>query len=183
LGVHSGVYGAVLGPSGELGYLSQALPTTPGQLYLISFWLDCVSGGVPNEVGVTWDGVSLFHGVNLPAFGWTNVQIRAVATRSGTILRFSFRNDPWYFGFDDVSVVAISMPEFIPGGVSIIKGNISLTWASEAGLNYQLQYSTGLNPANWLDLGAPVTATDFTTTGLDSSGSDPQRFYRVVLLP
>ena len=34
--VHSGTYGALLGPAGSLGYLSQSLPTVAGQLYLLS---------------------------------------------------------------------------------------------------------------------------------------------------
>ncbi len=37
--VHSGSYGAALGQSGSLGYLSQTLTTSPGQNYLLSLWV------------------------------------------------------------------------------------------------------------------------------------------------
>ena len=37
--VHSGRYGAALGPSGSPGYLSQTAPTVSGQAYVLSLWL------------------------------------------------------------------------------------------------------------------------------------------------
>jgi PKD repeat protein len=45
---HSGTYGAILGPVGSLGYLSQTLTTTPGTSYLLSFWLNSPDGQTPN---------------------------------------------------------------------------------------------------------------------------------------
>jgi len=103
LDAHSGQYGAALGPGGSLGYLSQTLPTVPGQPYLVSFWLDS-QGGDPSEFLVTWDGDTLFDQVALGASGWTNMQFTAFATATNTTLTFGFRNDPSYFGLDDVSV-------------------------------------------------------------------------------
>ena len=61
--VHSGTYGAELGPYGSLGYLSQTLPTFAGQNYLLSLWLDSpnVSGTLtPNEFSVSWNGGVIF---------------------------------------------------------------------------------------------------------------------------
>ena len=57
--VHSGVYGAEFGPSGTLGYISQTIPTTVGQMYLVSCWLYC-DGEIPNEFSVSWNGATLF---------------------------------------------------------------------------------------------------------------------------
>ena len=102
--VHSGSYGAKLGPSGSLGYLSQALMTLPGQRYRISFWLDCPISGTPNEFKVSWNGGTLFDRVNLGASGWTNVQLVVSATNTTSVLQFGFRNDPNYLGLDDISV-------------------------------------------------------------------------------
>jgi len=183
LGRHSGTYGAVLGTLDTPGYLFQQIPTNPGWLYLISFWLERPYDEPPNEFSVTWDGTNIFYGVNLVEVGWTNIQLRAVATRSGTILKFGFLDDPSYFGFDDVSVVPIPPPEFLPGAPSVINGNLALRWTSLAGQVYQPQYTTSLNPPAWNDLGNRITAIDSTTTAFDSIGSDPQRFYRVVLVP
>jgi hypothetical protein len=57
------------------------------------------------------------------------------------------------------------------------------TWISQSNLSYQLQYATNLaNPA-WVDLGAPITATNNTASAIDPSATDPSRFYRVKWVP
>lgn len=60
-------------------------------------------------------------------------------------------------------------------------GKITLNWTSLAGQLYQLQYSTNLAAANWINLGSPISATGSVTTTNDSL-TDGRRFYRVVLL-
>ena len=47
------------------------------------------------------------------------------------------------------------------------------------GRMYQMQYSTNLMQTDWFDLGAPGTNGSMSTP----IGPDPQRFYRVLLLP
>jgi len=168
---------------GTLGYLSQTLATNPGQSYLISFWLDSPDGEIPNEFSVSWDGIILFQRVDLAATGWTFMQFKAIATTPNTVLQFGFRDDRSYLGFDDVAVVAIPPPEFLPGAPTMRNGSLALKWFSLAGQVYQLQDTTSLNPTIWTDLGLPITATDSTTAAFDPIGDDPQRFYRVVLLP
>ena len=180
--VHSGAYGAYFGPAGSLGYLSQTLNTIPGGSYLISAWVHSEDGETPYEFNVTWDGTSLFDAYNLPV-AWTNVQLVAVASTDHALLQFGFRDDPDYLDFDDVSVVLIPSPEFLPGGLTVTNGNLALTWRSLPGLTYQLQYTTSLPATAWIDLGPSITATDLRTTALDPIGSDSRRFYRVVMLP
>jgi hypothetical protein len=60
---------------------------------------------------------------------------------------------------------------------------LTFTWTSVAGQEYQMQYSTNLIQTNWNNLGGTNSPTGGTTTTTDSTGPDPQRFYRVVLLP
>jgi uncharacterized repeat protein (TIGR03803 family) len=62
-------------------------------------------------------------------------------------------------------------------------GQFTFTWNASAGQTYQAQYKTSLDETNWTSLGSPLTATDVTATASDLMGPDPQRFYRVVLLP
>lgn len=62
-------------------------------------------------------------------------------------------------------------------------GTFSFTWSTIPGRRYQAQFKTNLTQTVWLDLGAPVTATDVMTTLNDAIGANPQRFYRVGLLP
>ncbi|SPE63330.1 putative Kelch repeat-containing protein [Verrucomicrobia bacterium] len=178
--VHSGRYGAEMGPSGSLSYLSQTLVTMPGQLYLLSFWLDSPDGASPNEFLVAWGGTTLFDQTNLPGFMWTNLVCFVNAATTNTVLEFGFRDDPSYLGLDDVSVSAVSVPAF--SSVTTVAGNVVLTWNAQTGMVYQAQYNTDLTQTNWLNLGSPITATN-TTLILADPLADPQRFYRIVLLP
>ncbi len=181
--VHSGAYGVELGPPYTLGYLSQTLPTLPGQPYLLSFWLaNPYSGDTPNEFLVSWNGNTLSDQVNLGQFAWTNMQLLVTATGANTVLKFGFRNDPEYFGLDDISVVPVAAPMF--RSVKRTNGVISFTWSATTGLVYQTQYKTNLNATNWINLGSAVNATNSTMTGSDPVISAPgQRFYRIELLP
>jgi hypothetical protein len=47
----------------------------------------------------------------------------------------------------------------------------------------QPQYCTDLVKATWNNLGASLTATNGSMTISDLVGADPQRFYRLALLP
>jgi len=105
--VHSGSYGVQAGPIGALGYLSQTLATLPGQPYLLSLWLYSPDGAAPNEFTVSWNGTTMFDGVSLGAIGWTNLQFFVGATSASSQLQIGARNDPSYFGLDDVSVTPI----------------------------------------------------------------------------
>ena len=105
--VHAGGYGAQLGPVGALGYLSQTLPTSPGQPYLLSLWLDSPEGATPNEFTVSWNGTTLFDAVNLGAIGWTNLQFIVGATSATSQLQIGARNAPSYFGLDDITLAPL----------------------------------------------------------------------------
>ena len=179
--VHSGNYGAELGPAGSLGYLSQTLTTSIGQLYLVSVWLDSPDGATPNEFLVSWNGTNLWDQVNVGATGWTNLQFFASATGTSTVLEFGARNDPIYFGLDDVIVYPITPPQVQT--VTLSNDTISFNWGTLAGLLYQVQYTTNLASGNWTNLAGTVTATGATLNAIDSLTNGPQRFYRLVLLP
>jgi hypothetical protein len=101
--VHSGQYGVRISPF-NLYYLTQTLATTPGQSYLLSFWLNNSDGSGPNQFLVQWDSTTLFNQNNLGVLRWTNLQYLVTATGTSTTLQFGFQNLPYYFGFDDVSV-------------------------------------------------------------------------------
>jgi len=52
-----------------------------------------------------------------------------------------------------------------------------------SGLSYQLQYQTNLTQNAWINLGNPFAASAGTLTTNDVAPSDPQRFYRLQVLP
>ena len=179
--VHSGVYGAQLGPSGTLGYLSQTIPTTPDAVYLLSFWLTNPTAGTPNQFLASWNGANVYNQSNLGAFAWMNLQYFVTAASSSTVLQFGFRNDPNYFGLDDISVTAV--PPVIFQSMTKSNNTVAFSWSAMSGLVYQMQYKTNLTQASWVNLGSAITASNSVVTATDSPGTDPQRFYRLLVLP
>jgi hypothetical protein len=61
--------------------------------------------------------------------------------------------------------------------------NVALTWASQAGVRYQVQAADQLTPGAWADLGSAVTATNANAACMDLPPSGQARFYRVTRLP
>ena len=181
---HSGSYLALLGEAGGLAHLSQTLPTTAGQAYLLSCWLNSSDGVSPNEFSVAWNGTNYFDQASIPAIsspGWTNLLFIVTATGPNTLLQFGAENDNSYLGLDDVSVVPL--PPTVFRSTVKTNGAIRFTWSSLSPLAYQLQYKTNLTQLNWINSGNPVPATGTTTTTSDTAPIGPQRFYRLKVMP
>ena len=89
--VHSGAYGAQLGPAGSPGYLSQTMTTVSGQAYVLSLWLRNPSGEWPNWFQVQWNGTTLFEQQDITATAWTNLQFLVTATGTSSVLQLGFR--------------------------------------------------------------------------------------------
>jgi hypothetical protein len=176
--VHSGAYGAIMGEPDDLVTLGQNLPTSAGAHYLISFWLDNPVGGNPNEFEVAWNGSTLFAQTNMPKFAWKNMEFVAAATSANTTLEFSFQNEPDAFGFDDVSVTALTPPVFT--SVALTNGSVQFSCSAMPGFSYQLQYATNLSVPVWIDSGNSIAATNGVVAVKDALPTDPQRFYRVI---
>ena len=83
------------------------------------------------------------------------------------------------------SVLATLTVALPPAFQTVMQSNgvLAFTWNAGTGLVYQVQYSTNLAQTNWVNLGSTNTATNSTATFYDPIGPDPQRFYRVILLP
>src|SRR6185436_19817912 len=104
----SGFFGAELGTTDQYGFLTQNVPTTPGMQYRLSFWLDSSDGLTPNGFSVSWNGVVVLDLLDLPAIGWTNIELRLTATGATSVLQFGFHNDPSFLGLDDISLVPLT---------------------------------------------------------------------------
>jgi subtilase family serine protease len=181
--VYSGTFGAVLGPAGSPGYLSQNLTTVAGQTYVLSLWLQNPTGTTPNEFQVQWNGTTIFSQANITTTTWTNLQFFVTPTGSSTPLQFGFEDQPAYLALDAVSVNPLAPISF--NSLARSAGNLQLSWGTTTGLVYQVQYKTNLVQANWLNLGAAVTANSSTLTVADTNAvpSSPQRFYRLLVVP
>jgi uncharacterized repeat protein (TIGR03803 family) len=66
--------------------------------------------------------------------------------------------------------------------VTVTNSTLSLTWSTEVGGTYQLQYLSDLDSTNWTNFSDPVTAVGGTLTASDFVTNRPQRFYRVILM-
>jgi len=182
--VHSGLWGAFLGETGDLGYLIQSIPTAASNSYVVSCWLSSYTDSgtnAPNEFQLQWNGTTLFDKVNMPAFGWTNLFYIQPGIDGESTLQIGFRDDPAGLGLDDIIVQAVPPAVFQSVYSDYNTGNVYLTWPSVPGLTYQLQYTPTLTPPAWANVRSPITATSNTVTGVDIDPSDAQRFYRFIL--
>jgi len=178
---HAGSYGAELGPSGSLGYLSQNLPTTAGASYLLSLWLDSPNGLAPNEFQVWWNGTNLFDEVNMPETGWTNLQFVVTASGAGTPLELGFLNAPSYFGLDSIAVNSLTaLPWISCAGLQLNASGATLRLAGAPGTSaVVVQASTDL--IHW----SPIytnTAGSGTIEFTDPAAVTlPSRYYRAII--
>jgi len=67
--------------------------------------------------------------------------------------------------------------------LALSNGVATLTWNSFPNGIYRVEYKSALADLNWTPLIQRVTATDQTITVFDNAATEPQRSYRVVLLP
>jgi hypothetical protein len=83
------------------------------------------------------------------------------------------------YGSVTSSVVTLNVVFFFASAVQ--NGDaVTFGWQTTAGVSYQVQYTTDLSSSNWLNLGAPIVASNNVTTTSDNLGPDPQRFYRII---
>lgn len=167
-----------------IGYLSQNIPTIPGQSYLLSFWYTSPGDEEVEEFLVNWNTNSTTTNTILSLydptpFGWTYTNFILNATSTNTVLQFGGRNDFNYFGLENVSVLPIPTPNI--RGIARAPGGISLTWNSMTNLEYQVQYSTNLLSSNWFNLNS-YSATAPVLTVTNPPNSSPE-FYRVLRSP
>jgi hypothetical protein len=110
---HSGTYAAWFGNPTGLTFLSQVIPTVPGQVYEASFWGANNNQGYPaqNEIQVYWNGTLELDGNDVGTFPWSFEEGIFTATGTTTEIKFGFENGPGWFNIDDVDVVPVPEPE------------------------------------------------------------------------
>lgn len=190
---YDGEYCALLSQASDIAYLSQTLPTAPGQRYLLSFWLENPVRLPPNEFLVKWHTNStalLLDLKDMGGFTWTNYQFTVTASNTVTTLEFGNRNDNGQFGLDDISVTplpAAAATALILSASLLVTPPappvLQLSWTAVPGSTYQIQSTADLSkPASWAPLGDSITAS--TTNVTISTAATPafSQFYRLAVL-
>jgi len=106
---HSGEYGAFLGAVGSNSYLSQTVSTVEGVSYTLDYWLENQSG-TPNAFAAYWNGQEIASMNNAGGFDYTEYTFSGLVGTGSDTLMFAVRQDPAYYGLDDVSLSS-SIPE------------------------------------------------------------------------
>lgn len=184
LSPQSGSYCEINACAGFIGYLSQNIPTVPGQSYILSFWFTSSGAEATEQFLVNWNTNStttntVLNLLNPSQFGWTYTNFILTAAATNTILQFGGRNDHYNFGLENVSVLPIPTPNI--RGVAHTTTGVSLAWNSMTNIEYQVQYSTNLLSNNWLNLNS-YTATGPVLNVTNPPVANPE-FYRVLRFP
>lgn len=107
--VHSGGYGALLGPS-DMGMLEQGFAAPPDAVLAIGFWLRNLATAA-NFFSASLNGTELLRCRNEAAFDFTGYRFVATGSASGrNTLTFAARHGVSYFALDAVFVVVASAP-------------------------------------------------------------------------
>ena len=176
---HSGTYFAALGETNGQAYLSQTLPTSAGQKYLLSLWLDNPLTGSsrnPNEFSVSWNGITLYDKRNIGVINWTNLQFVVTATGNGTVLKIGGRDDNFYLGLDDVSVVPGFAPSIStqPTNLTVLSGSNAVFFTAVSGtapLTFQWSKNGTLLANGGNVSGATSNVLTFTAAATNNSGN------------
>jgi hypothetical protein len=122
--VNTGSFAAFLGAVGSDSTLSQTLLSLAGTVD-ISFYLSG-DGGTPNDFTVSWDGTDIGPDlVNSGGFGYTQYDLGTFASVGNDTLTFQARDDPGFWGLDDVVVTQTSAtPE--PGTIGMVLAGLGM---------------------------------------------------------
>jgi hypothetical protein len=92
--------------------ISQTIVTVAGQRYTLSYELAHDSTNSANDFSASWGGVTIPGSVlvNAAAFGFTNYSFTLTATSNSTDLAFNGRENPAWYGLDNVDVTRVPEP-------------------------------------------------------------------------
>jgi len=183
---------------------------TPGDSATTMFAFNGTNGAYPRELMQAGDG-NLYGTTGIGGVGYTGIISQGPG--QGTVFKmtpagaltvlFEFTNNEVPFGgliqasdgdlygttsgggaYGAGTVFRLSVPmPAVLRSVTQKDGILTSTWSVAAGQGYQPQFCTDLSRTNWANLGPSITATNGTMNISDPIGPNPQRFYRLALLP
>jgi HpiC1 cyclase len=86
--------------------------------------------------------------------------------------------------FDNLRIEFIPKPDLATNTVSAaIYHAVEVCWESETNKTYKVQWSVKFAPLDWHDLGLPLPGTGTNICVFDSARGQPQKVYRIQVLP
>jgi hypothetical protein len=122
-----------------------------------------------------------FHGTNLDGAITNSLSLANVHTNQTGTYSLLVSNEFGIVTNTDAFLSVVPLPAF--ESINRTAGLVTLTWSATTGLLFQLQYCSDLSSGNWSNLGSTITATNSTVNGSDMNGTEPQRFYRLLVTP
>jgi len=113
-------------------------------------------------------------------FTWTPATNQVPGTNVITV-RVMDNGVPSLSATQSFSIVVVSPP--VIESIVASSGSVRISWSAVAGRKYRVQFKAALNDPSWSDLPGDVIADGTTATKTDFMPSEPQRSYRVVLVP
>jgi hypothetical protein len=151
--VHSGSYG-LQAMANSPGYITQTLPTVPGQTYQLSFWFLVSGTRTGQQVQANWNGTNVYSTTSLPT-SWTNQKMIVTATSANTVLQFGLDSGSGgtrSIGLDDISVIPVNLPAITQPPLSqtnLAGSNVTFTVTATGSAPLAFQWRTnGVNLAN-----------------------------------
>jgi len=83
---------------------------------------------------------------------------------------------------DNMGTSTVQVERVLPA-LSVSVASVAIGWMTDPAEKYQLQFSSSLSPGSWTNLGDVVQGTGTNTVVFDSVLGQPQRFYRLTLVP
>ncbi len=159
----------------------QTMPTISGQDYSLSFF-HCPRPRVDSTLNVEINGhlVRTFaeNGAALAGFNWRRFGTNFTATSNATTIRF---NGVGIAGNAHIDAVTL---ERLPASSTLRVSEVELCWETVATKVYQVQSRPALPTSLWTNWDGPVQGNGATSCIRDAvPAGEPQRFYRVTIVP
>lgn len=121
--------------------------------------------------------ISYLEFANQPSFTVPNVGLNSLNNNYSVVITSASGSVT-----SSVANITLQLPPLTPV-FSASSNAVTFTWGAVSNFNYQLQSATNLSAPVWENIGPPVLANSNSASMLEPSLLDPQRFYRVQLVP
>jgi hypothetical protein len=161
---------------------SESVATATHTAYLFSAWAASSDAQSPAVLRFSANGIPLGPDLQLTADAghWQQFIVTWNSETNGQITLSVVDTNLAYvgndFALDDLAFTPLTN---VVSNLRVYTA-VELGWEAQTGSIYQVQYSTSLNPAEWINLSTPLQSTQAADYFLDSTRGQPKKFYRVL---